>query len=129
MTPADTLHQHQQLCDEIYQLALEENRFLKQNQRIPDAPFRERKQALLARLEISLAALKTMNVSLSIEGPLDSGLEKSAVEKARARVMQILHLDRENEQLLFRYSLGNGPKPTIPTPPPSHLQRLYEKKS
>ncbi|MFA5262935.1 MAG: hypothetical protein WC378_03855 [Opitutaceae bacterium] len=130
MTPAETLQQHQLLCDEIHQLALEENRFLKQNQRVPDAPLLDRKRALLARLEASLAALKATNISLNAEsgGNATAGLDRELVEKVRSRVMQILHLDRENEQLLFRFSLGSGPKPANVAPPPSHLQRMYGSK-
>jgi hypothetical protein len=127
MTPAESLRQHQQLCDELYQLALEENRFLKQNQRVPDAALLDRKRLLLGRLDASLAALKAANVSaVANAGERPTPV---AVEKARARTMQILHLDRENEQLLFRYSLGGGPRPAGATPPPSQLQRIYERYS
>lgn len=123
MTHPEILLQHQQVCDEIHQLALEENRFLKQHQRIPDASFMERKKALLARLDQSLTDLKSCAASGS---PADRP-DPAAVEKARARIMQILHLDRENEQLLFRYSLGAGPRPAAVKPPPSQLQRLYDR--
>jgi hypothetical protein len=130
MTPAETLQQHQLLCDEIHQLALEENRFLKQAQRVPDTAHLDRKRALLVRLDASLAALKAMNISLNSEnaGVGIAGLDRELVEKVRGRVMQILHLDRENEQLLFRYSLGSGPRPANVAPPPSHLQRMYGSK-
>jgi len=127
MTPAETLQQHQQLCDELYQLALEENRFLKQNQRMPDAALLDRKRLLLGRLDASLAALKAANVAAVANA--GGRPTPAAVEKARARTMQILHLDRENEQLLFRYSLGGGPRPAGATPPPSQLQRIYERYS
>ena len=133
MTPAESLQQHQQLCDELYQLALEENRFLKQNQRLPEAALLDRKRLLLGRLDASLAALKAANLSAvanAAERPTAAArADRAAVEKARARIMQILHLDRENEQLLFRYSLGAGPRPVGATPPPSQLQRIYERHS
>jgi len=133
MTPAESLQQHQQLCDELYQLALEENRFLKQNQRLPDAALLDRKRLLLGQLDASLAALKAANVSAVAnagERPAPSArADGAAIEKARARIMQILHLDRENEQLLFRYSLGGGPRPAGAAPPPSQLQRIYERYS
>ena len=129
MTPAETLQHHQQLCDELYQLAVEENRFLKHNQRVPDAPLLERKRQLLERMEQSLSALRTLNISLAEDRSRNegaaSGLDRSAVEKARAKVMQILHIDRENEQLLFRYSLSTGAKPPGAQPPQSQIQRLY----
>ena len=134
MTPAETLQQHQQLCDELYQLALEENRFLKQNQRAPDAALLDRKRVLLGRLDASLAALKAVSLSAGANtggtrAPSATRADRAGVEKAQARIMQILHLDRENEQLLFRYSLGAGPRPVGATPPPSQLQRIYERHS
>src|SRR5208337_2336042 len=58
MTPQNPLQNHRKLCDELYQLALEENRFLKEQGRLPSAELVERKQQLLVRLDESLAALR-----------------------------------------------------------------------
>ena len=138
MTPTEALRHHQALCDELHQLALEENRFLKQNQRVPDAPLLEKKRALLARLDESLSALKTGHTA-DPGAPARPDPERSGIiEKSRAKLLQILHLDRENEQLLLRYSLGvRPPRPLqnspdaaatpAPTPSPNHLQRLYDR--
>lgn len=127
MTPSDALLSHLNLCDELYQLALEENRFLKQNQRVPDAALLDRKRALLSRLDTSLAALKQISASPPPARP--DPARKEVIEKARAKILQVLHLDRENEQLLLRYSLGVRPKPATPAPvaPVSQLQRLYDR--
>lgn len=125
MTPTETIQQHLQICDELHQLGLDENRFLKQQQRTPDTDLLERKKALLSRLETSLAAIKALNISLSEQGSTRSGVDKAVMERVRARIMQILHLDRENEQLLFRYSMGAGTRPVAPQPPVSQLQRMY----
>lgn len=130
MNPSETLQQHQQLCDELYQLAVEENRFLKQNQRVPDASIQERKKALLMRLDASLAAIKALSTGAPSEPASRAKTAdpfRISVEKARSRIMQILHLDRENEQLLLRYSLATGPRPSSTPPPPTQLQRLYDK--
>lgn len=136
MTPTEALRHHQNLCDELHQLALEENRFLKQNQRVPDAPLLEKKRALLARLDESLSAIKAGNAAASTASPARPDPERSEViEKSRAKLLQILHLDRENEQLLLRYSLGvrparpvqNSPASAIPPAAPGHLQRLYDR--
>ena len=128
MTSTEALQSHLNLCDELYQLALEENRFLKQQQRVTDAALLDRKRALLTRLDASLTALKA-NGSGSPAPARPDPARKEIIEKARAKILQILHLDRENEQLLLRYSLGVRPKPATPTPTaaPSHLQRLYER--
>lgn len=129
MTTTEALQSHLTLCDELYQLALEENRFLKQQQRVPDAVLLDRKRALLARLDTSLNTLKGGGAGIA---PARSDpARKEIVEKARSKILQILHLDRENEQLLLRHSLGARPKPAAPAPVagPSHLQRLYERHS
>lgn len=129
MTPTETLQSHLTLCDELYQLALEENRFLKQQQRVPDADLLDRKRALLVRLDASLTELKA---GAATPPPLrPDPLRKEIIEKARSKLLQILHLDRENEQLLLRFSLGARPKPATPAPSaaPSQLQRLYDRHS
>lgn len=124
MTPSETINQHLSICDEIHLLSLEENRILKQQQRVPEAEFLEKKRQLLAKLETSLARLKELNISLAGQAPTRPGIDKALMEKARSRIIQILHLDRENEQLLLRYSMG-GSRPSVAPPPPSQLQRLY----
>lgn len=129
MTPTEALQSHLNLCDELYQLALEENRFLKQNQRVPDPHLLDRKRALLERLDASLTALKQANAA---SGPRDPE-RAPLLERAKAKVLQVLHLDKENEQLLLRFSLGVRPPKASLTPasppPASHLQRLYDRHS
>ena len=127
MTPTEALQNHLSLCDEVHQLALEENRFLKQHQRPPESALLERKRSLLTRLDESLTALKT-NAAVPIPGRPDP-VRKEIIEKARAKILQILHLDRENEQLLLRYSLSARPAPPpIPVMPHvSQVQRLYDR--
>jgi len=121
------LQQHQDLCNELHQLALEENSFLQQHRRIPDAALLEKKKGLLARLDETLAALRAQPRN-SAEGPSF----RTALDKTRARILQILQLDRENEQLLLRYSLagaGSGQAPAVPSPSPSILQKIYQRHS
>lgn len=113
MTVQDALAEHLANCDALYQLALEENRFLRQEQRPPDEAWRQRKREAAARLEHSLERLR----SLPRDGQTRGG---EALEQARARSLQILHLDRENEQLLLRCSLGapmRAPAPVAPSRP------------
>ncbi|MCX6938306.1 MAG: hypothetical protein NTU80_10490 [Verrucomicrobia bacterium] len=111
MSLADTLARHLALCDELHQLCLEENRILKQERRAPDAPWRERKQELAARFDVSVQEMRTRQPQAG-----DHGGE--LLERARQRSLQILHLDRENEQLLLRCSLAPA-RPDTPPPPPS----------
>ncbi len=132
MSLTDHLQHHLILCQELHQLALEENQFLKSQKRVPDAALLDRKRHLLAELDHSLAALKAENKNSALPGARPDESRKEVVEKARAKLLQILHVDRENEQLLLRYSLGSQRKSlneNAPPPPPptSHVRRLYER--
>lgn len=128
MTQLETVQQHHQLCDEIHQCILEENRFLRQHSRAPDAALIERKRALLEKLDVMLAALRAV--------PAASARDESTrvqLEKTRSRILQILQLDKENEQLLLRCSLATarastaaGSTPAI-TPSAALLQKIYSR--
>lgn len=123
MNLPQALQLHQQTCDELHELALEENRFLHQHQRAPDAAFLDRKRALLARLDESLAALRAAE-----KDEAQAPAVRQSLDKARARVLQILQLDKENEQLLLRHSLSAG-RPANPTVPAGLLQKIYQRHS
>ena len=118
MSLPELLERHLALCDELHQLTLEENRFLQREQRPPDEAARERKRALAARLDASLAEIRAL--------PLPPGSHGgSLLERARERTLQILHLDRANEQLLLRCSLAPA-RPAAPPPPsPASAGRIY----
>lgn len=122
----EALQQHQELCNEIHQLALEENRFLQQHRRVPDAALLEKKKSLLARLDDTLAALRAVPRHSAEGAPF-----LAALDKTRARILQILQLDKENEQLLLRFSLAGATAPaTVATPPSaSILQKIYQRHS
>lgn len=121
MTPTEALHQHQQLCDELHQSALEENRFLRQHQRPLSSELLERKRDLLTKLDHSLAALRTVPA-----GRVREPETRDLLEHTRARILQILQLDKENEQLLLRFSLsGPRPAPGAASPSSALLQKIY----
>lgn len=122
MTQLETIRAHHALCDEIHQCVLEENRFLRQHQRTPDAAFLERKRALLEKLDRTLAALRAVPAA-SARDPET----REQLEKTRARILQILQLDKENEQLLLRCSLTGGRATTAAAPSASAtmLQKIY----
>jgi len=126
MTPQQALQQHQDLCNELHQLALEENSFMQQHRRAPDAALLEKKKTLLARLDETLTALREIP-----RGNLEGGAAfRAALDKTRARILQILQLDRENEQLLLRVSLSNAgmtAQPTPMAPNASMLQKIYQR--
>ena len=124
MNQLATLQQHHTLCDEIHAAVLSENRFLRQPQRAPDAALTEHTRALLATLDESLAALRELPAA-SARDPET----RAQLEKTRARILQIIQLDKENEQLLLRCSLTAGRPPTSGEAKPvgsvSMLQKIY----
>jgi hypothetical protein len=123
MTPTEALQQHQQLCDDLHQCALEENRFLRQHQRPLSNEFLERKRDLLGRLDQSLSSLRTVPA-----GRVREPETRDLLEHTRARILQILQLDKENEQLLLRFSLsGPKPAPTAASPSSALLQKIYSR--
>ena len=126
MTPLQALQQHHQLCDEIHALALEENRFLQQNQRAPDAAILEKKKALLTRLDDTLAALRSAHGDSGNQTAL-----RQALEKTRARILQVLQLEKENEQLLLRFSLATNRPAAAPQTimTAAMLQKIYQRHS
>ncbi len=121
MTTIEALQQHRQLCDDLHECALEENRFLRQHQRPLSAEFVERKRGLLARLDSSLEALRSVPA-----GRVRDPAARELLESTRGRILQIIQLDKENEALLLRYSLA-GPKVTgaMPSPSATLLQKIY----
>jgi ElaB/YqjD/DUF883 family membrane-anchored ribosome-binding protein len=121
MTHPNPLQNHRKLCDELYQLALEENRFLKEQGRVPTSELMDRKQKLLERLDESLAALRA-----APHGQQASDEDRNVADQTKTRILQFLHLDRENEQLLLRHSLSPRPPPGAALASMNHLQRAYQ---
>jgi flagellar biosynthesis/type III secretory pathway chaperone len=120
----ETLKQHQQICDELHALILEENRHLQAHRVPPNAAMTERKRLLLGRLDTNLAALRATGAAPAGE----RATRRTVIDATRARVLQILQLDRENEQLLLRFSLSRQPGATeTPSLLPAHLLRkIYQ---
>lgn len=122
MSLPDLLARHLSVCDELHRLCIEENRILKHEGRPPDEVWRERKREVAARLDRSLAELRARTPEPGEKGG-------DALEQARQRSLQILHLDRENEQLLLRCSLGPA-RPSAPPPAsPGAALKAYGRKS
>ena len=123
----EVLERHQRICDDLYQLSLDENKFLLEQKRTFGAELLQRRQALLDQLSTNLEALK----QAIAPAPGEARALAELKEKVRQRILQIIHLDRENEKLILRYSLqsrGPAAAPGAPTPPPAgSVARLYSK--
>ncbi|NRA28502.1 MAG: hypothetical protein HRU10_14805 [Opitutales bacterium] len=103
MQTTSPIEHHLELSQQIHQLLLEENSFLKAEQRAPDADFLEKKRSLLEAFTQSLEAIRSWRAAL----PQLSDTQREQVCAAQNRVMQTLYLDRENEQLLLKYSVSS----------------------
>lgn len=125
----EVLERHQQICDDLYQLALDENQFLQTQKRPTSGEFITRKQALLDELTGNLEAFRE---SLADTGPRARDLA-GLRDRVLQRIQQIIHLDRENEKLLLKYSLpSRAPQtpsgPVTPNPAMAGgIARLYGK--
>lgn len=118
MTLVEHITRHLALCDELYQLTIEENRILKHERTLPSAAWREKKQRLSARWDESLQQVRALAGAPDAHGGPN-------LERARQRCLQILHLDKENEQLLLRCSLGSGRPATLTPADPRAARKLY----
>ena len=84
----------------MHTLLLEENTWLKTKKASPDEELLERKKALLPRLDESLDNLKHLQPECF--PPFDDS--KKLVNDSHAKLLQIFYIDRENEDLLLKYS-------------------------
>ena len=98
MEPTEILKQHLVLCNDVHQLLLEENTWLKVQKKVPDMPFLEKKKVIVQRLESSLANLKKLKPEFF--SPFDNS--KKLVGESHSKLLQIFYLDRENEELLVK---------------------------
>ena len=98
MEPVDILKQHLALCNDVYQLLLEENTWLKVQKKVPEMQFLEKKKVIVQRLEGSLSNLKKLKPEFF--SPFDDS--KKLVGESHSKLLQIFYLDRENEDLLVK---------------------------
>jgi hypothetical protein len=112
---------HTDLCEEIYQLMLDENRLLKGTGRPPEEAFLSRKRALLDQLTHSLEQLRGGAAKRRESTPE----LRSAMEKAQQTILRALLLDRENEQLLLKTTMPPRPPGVTPRVALSQLERIY----
>jgi hypothetical protein len=80
------------LCEEVYQLMLDENRVLKASGQPPEESLLNRKRALLARLDESLGRLK----GVAAQSKATTPELRAAMEKGQQSILRALLLDREN---------------------------------
>ena len=118
---------HGEVCAELYELMLEENRSLKASGRGREEVILERKRKLLGELKETLEEMR----SAGSERVGTSAEMRVAMEKVQQTILKALLLDRENEQLLLRSTIqprvvGGGVAVGV-RPVASQVGRLYGK--
>lgn len=123
MSLPQALTHHAEVCDEIYELMLAENRVLKASGRGLEESILNRKRAMLLSLT---ASLETVRDHARLRESLTPEL-RAAMEKVQQIILKTLLLDRENEQLLLKTALQPKPSPTVGAAPPAaaQVQRMY----
>ena len=121
MNLPESLTTHTALCEEIYDLMIEENRHLRSSGKPPANALLDRKGALLGTLSFSLERIRH-----AVAESLPTSAEiRQCVQRAQQTILKTLLLDRENEQLLLKCTMQKQPVVSAPRPAASHLQRVY----
>jgi hypothetical protein len=121
MNLTETLDDHFQLCQEVHQLLLEENRLLQATRKPPERSFLDRKEALLPRLDDSVRALQVARLN----APANPGAHAPSLERVQKKMLAMLLLDRENEKLLLKHSFQRSAARVAETPDRNAVRRAY----
>jgi len=120
MNTLAALEHYNSLCDEIDSYMHEENSHLRSNGS-DEGLLVERKSALLAKLDSALQRLRAA-------GPVKSADHAASCEvrkRVLAKIMKLLLLSRESEQLLLKNSVRSMPRFEA-QPSPSRLANTYK---
>ena len=98
MEPREIIQNHLLLCDDVYNMLLEENTWLKTKKQVPSAEILEKKKIVLPQLENSLDNLKKLKPEFF--SPFDD--TKKLVKDSHSKLLQIFYIDRENEDILLK---------------------------
>jgi flagellar biosynthesis/type III secretory pathway chaperone len=121
MNTLAALEHYNSLCDEIDSFMNDENAHLRSSGS-EDARLAERKSALVAKLDTALQRLRAA-------GPVKSADHAASCEARKrvlAKIMKLLLLSRESEQLLLKNSVRSMPRFEAPQPSASRLASTYK---
>lgn len=120
MNAREFLEKYAQFCDEIHAMTQEENERLRASRPLDEA-FLGAKRELRERLAFALEQLRTVQ-------PADAA-DRPAVRDLKARVQQkllkVLLLNRETEQLLLKSSAGVSTRSTVPVQNMGRVRNAY----
>jgi len=118
----DVVNRHLKLCDDILGVLSEENRMLRRQPAVIEDELLNQKRDLLPQLDESLAALKALHE----ESPELLPAVKEKLKSAQNKIMRILLLDRENEQLLLKSLMPKVQRPGLKRSMES-IKGIYER--
>lgn len=121
----DLIWSHSVLCEDVYNLLLDENRVLRGDGGLVESGVLERKKSLLSGLEESLERMR--QVVRGGKVPRSAALKKVS-SKAQQVLLKAMLLDKENEQLLLKHALSStsGKVHFIPKPTAKQVKKRYE---
>ena len=121
----DLICSHSLLCEEVYNLLIEENRVLRGSGSMEQWEVLEKKRLLLKALDDSLS---TMRQSSSVAKAPKTPALKAVAAKAQRVLLKAMLLDKENEQLLLKHALSSssGDLQIIPKPTARQVRKRYE---
>ncbi len=115
---------HGELCEEVYDFLLEENRMYRKLGKPLSGALIQKKQSLLSALTQSLDRLRGIGKA---GGVAKSSILKKVVAKTQRILLRTMLLDKENEQLFLKHALSSssGPFQIIPKPTAKQIKRKY----
>lgn len=124
MEPREIIKAHLELCCDVHDLLLEENTWLKTQNEVPSTELLDRKQNILPQLEESLSNLRKLKPEYF--SPFDDS--KKLVNQSHSKLLQIFYLDRENEDLLLKFTQSTE-RQTFNrfTTPPEEITEIHDR--
>lgn len=116
---------HSTLCEEVYNLLLDENRILRGSGELERSGLLEKKRMLLSALD---ASLQRMRQEAGASAVKKTPALRSVAAKAQRVLLKAMLLDKENEQLLLKHALSSssGEVQIIPKPTAKQVKKRYE---
>jgi len=116
----ETLENFEKILARTREIFMRENSLLKAGQLAEHTALMEQKGELLGELDEAVKGIHAL-------GGNPEAPDKLQLRALQDNLMQLLMLDRENEQLLLKQSMGNFKTKAMPKVSIDALQKLYKK--
>lgn len=127
-TVVDLIGSHSTLCEEIYNLLLDENRILRGSGELEGSGLLDKKRMLLNALDNSLQEMRQAARAAKVAKVAKTSALRTVSTKAQRVLLKAMLLDKENEQLLLKHALSSssGEVQIIPKPTAKQVRKRYE---